>query len=102
QQALPLRCVAVDEGGAHVARGAVVDVLDLAGLEAELGGKAGLMHHALHGLEHGLALAVERLAAERAAAANLQDSEPRGEPLTAIREHRRRKCLGLARKELTV
>jgi len=75
--ALALGLVEIDELGAGMAGRTVVDVLDLARLEAELDMQLGLLEHRLYGSERRRRLVVHPLAAQLVAGMDLAQRQPR-------------------------
>src|SRR5689334_25376392 len=75
--ALALGLVEIGELGAGVAGRAVIDVLDLARLEAQLDMQLGLLEHCLHGSQRRRRLVVHTLAAQRVAGMDLAQRQPR-------------------------
>ena len=67
----------IGELGAGVAGRAIVDVLDLACLEAQLDMQLGLLEHRLHGGQRGRGLVVQPLAAQVVAGMDLAQRQPR-------------------------
>src|ERR1700730_14397563 len=67
----------INEGGAAVAQRPVVDELDLPGLEVKIDRQFVFVEDVEHCRNRGLAVAVQRLAAQHVSAADLVGAEPR-------------------------